>query len=486
MRVGLICGLGSWVSVDFGSGGALSAACAPLCQGGWWWRWQRAGWVALWLKVGDCPSGLVQKRWVSPGSRMVDLPPVSVPDQRVGAWARESPTTSVPPPGAGPGLRWLSCPAPFKPSRLPESLRGNPGRGGRGAGAAGSRGPAQICRRITLSDSSPGPAQPAQPAGLFQSGRAGEGFPAGTGPARAGLCRAPRRPASRAAGTALLAPVRSRCRSCSIRLGKLPLGWALLCSVLLGAARSGAAPHGAVRSGSVRFAPVRRGRAGWERRQVSGAAGCGARPARAARRSSGTSRLGGGKNPPELSPKEGAAQPGPWGSRDGEGKREPCPRGCRRGGQRGASRGPPEGGDFPRPPLRDQLLVPAAFLHLSFSTYVIGLFLLCFVLFFPLSLLFPGAGVGCGDVWDTLILQVDSWAGGSALLGWEGCLLLLFQLCAILEFYVRCCSSPERLQRWRLVFGALSTSELITEPHVLQERKAAARRCFLSEAVWTF
>lgn len=80
------------------------------------------------LSPGASPEALGQSR-----ARMVDLPPVSVLDQRVGAGVRESLATSVPSPGAGPGLRRLSCPAPFKPSRLPESPRGTPGRCGAGA-----------------------------------------------------------------------------------------------------------------------------------------------------------------------------------------------------------------------------------------------------------------------------------------------------------------------------------------------------------------
>lgn len=67
------------------------------------------------------------------------------------------------------------------------------------------------------------------------------------------------------------------------------------------------------------------------------------------------------------------------------------------------------------------------FFHfLSSATYVTGWDL--FGVFFPFSpaCFFPGAAVGSGNVWDTLFLQVDSWAGGSALLVWEGCFAVAF------------------------------------------------------------
>lgn len=191
-----------------------------------------------------------------------------------------------------------------------------------------------------------------------------------------------------------------------------------------------------------------------------GAAGGGARRARAAHGRNGAIRLGRGEQknlappfpslPSQPSPEGGSGPGGVCG------ETQPVPPIAARptaglpGGLPGETSELP-----PRPPLRDPVLVPTALSHLFFSTYVIVLVLFGFTPrthtpFF--SLLFPGAAVGCGNVWDTLVLQVDSWAGGSALLGWEGCLLLLFQHCAFLEFYFCCCSSLGRLKRWRSVF----------------------------------
>lgn len=224
-----------------------------------------------------------------------------------------------------------------------------------------------------MSDSSPGPAQPAQPAGLFQSGRAGEGFPAGTGPARAGLCRAPRRPASRAAGTAPLRSryqSRSQSRSCSARL-------ASCCSALYFSARSGTARRGPVRRGSVRFAPV--------------LGGLGARPGEWGPPAAGPAGVGplaeaterfvsvGVEIPPSPPRRRERPLGGP-----GAGRRERCPHRCPPGlapprAARGFPGGLPGEASFPRPPLRDPVSVPTVLLHLSFSTYVIVLVWFCFV-----------------------------------------------------------------------------------------------------------
>lgn len=197
-------------------------------------------------------TGPVPDHRVGPGSRMGNLPRGPVPDHRVGPVpCRPRPPEQVPDRVGSPaGPRSKRTASPLAPGTSPGSVRS-----GSGAGAAGCLGPAptQICRRITVSDSSPGPAQPAQPAGLFQSGRAGEGFPAGTGPARAGLCRAPRRPASRAAGTA---PLRSRYRSPGPGPGPTPTlaphGSASCCSALYFSVRCGTARLGPVRFGSPR------------------------------------------------------------------------------------------------------------------------------------------------------------------------------------------------------------------------------------------
>lgn len=86
MRLRLIWGLDSWGVVDFGPVGAISSfGQPPLCQGGWWWRGQRADQVGPGLKVGDRPA--VPDHGVGPGSRMGD----------------HTTHTTTPSRGAGPG-----------------------------------------------------------------------------------------------------------------------------------------------------------------------------------------------------------------------------------------------------------------------------------------------------------------------------------------------------------------------------------------------
>lgn len=201
-------------------------------------------------------------------------------------------------------------------------------------------------------------------------------------------------------------------------------------------ARSGAAP---VRCGAVRcrrFAPARFGS------PLCG--GLGAPPGEWGRRSH--------------SPQEPRTRRGRWARIPR--RKEPPARGSRGGGGGGAAgppRCPPGNRAAPAAP-RSRLGAFGSFA--SFLRHLRNWFRFVWGFFPLLSLLFsPGATVGCGNVWDTLVLQVDSWAGGSALLVWEGCFAVAFPALCVSRILPSLLLSGEAAAV-RSDFGALGPSEL--------------------------
>lgn len=165
----------------------------------------------------------------------------------------------------------------------------------------GRPGPCPSRRRITVSDSRPGPAPPHNPPGFSNQAGPGRDFLPGRGRPERDFaeCRAACQP-----GPA--APLRYRLRSRPARLGKLRPGRARRCSVRRGPERLRIARAAPVRCR--RFAPARFGspRCG----------GLGAPPGEWGRRSNSpqeprnNSRLGGGKNPPERARRKEPPRPG--------------------------------------------------------------------------------------------------------------------------------------------------------------------------------